>query len=66
MFGELISGAIWGTNNAIFNSSQGTSSENEAKYTQYTTSLSAGLAYFPKNWLALEPSTNLVSFTTGE
>ncbi len=66
VFGELISGVNWRTVNSLYNSSQGTSSENETKYTQYTTSLSAGLAYFPKNWLALELSTNLVSFTTGE
>ncbi|MDR7129961.1 hypothetical protein J2X69_002307 [Algoriphagus sp. 4150] len=66
VFGELISGANWRTVNSLYNSSQGSSSENETKYTEYTTSLSAGLAYFPKNWLALELSSNLVTFTTGE
>ncbi len=66
VFGELISGANWRNVNFRSNSSQGTSSENETKYTEYQTTLSAGLAYFPKNWLALELSTNLVSFTTGE
>ncbi|PZX54586.1 outer membrane protein with beta-barrel domain [Algoriphagus ratkowskyi] len=63
-FGELNSGSLWNKNSSIYEYNNGTPAESENKYTEYQTNLLAGIAYFPKNWMAIELSTNLVTFTS--
>ncbi|SFB61091.1 outer membrane beta-barrel protein [Algoriphagus aquimarinus] len=63
-FGELNSGALKNRNTSMFEYNNGTPSENEVNYTEYETRLLAGIAYFPKNWMAIELSTNLATFTS--
>lgn len=62
-FAELNSGVLWNKFNSVYETSSSDANENETKYDEYQTNLMAGLAYFPINWLAIELSTNLVSFT---
>lgn len=47
-FGELSSGALWNNSTTSYVTSSSTF-DSESKYNSYQTSLSAGLAYFPKN-----------------
>jgi len=61
-FAELSSGATWNNSTSTYVTSSITF-DSDSKYNSYQTSLSTGLAYFPKNWMAIELSTNLVSFT---
>lgn len=62
-FAEVNSGALWNDYNSTYETSTQTPYESETNYTEYQTKLYAGLAYFPKNWMAIELSTNLITFT---
>lgn len=65
VFAEVSTGALWYNSTSTYLTSSSTF-ENESKYTSYQTRLSAGLTYFPKNWMAIELSTNLLSFTNSD
>lgn len=65
-FGELSSGGLWNNITEKFESGFGTATENRDHSTVLQTNLMAGLAYFPKNWLAIELSTNILTFTSSD
>jgi len=65
-FGEFSSGALWNNITSTYVYANDNPGENNAEYVEYQTRLLAGLAYFPKNWMAIELSTNLVTFTSSD
>tara|TARA_R110002020_G_scaffold337139_1_gene552632 strand:+ start:91 stop:771 length:681 start_codon:yes stop_codon:yes gene_type:complete len=65
-FGELNTGAIWNKYTSQYETSSTSYDENETKYNEFQTGLLAGIAYFPKNWMAIELSTNLITFTSSD
>ena len=62
-FAEFNSGSVWQNQESNYERTDSEATISETKYNELQSNMLAGIAYFPKNWLAVELSSNLLSFT---